>query len=86
LLSLVDFIQPGSDLGKVRLGSTVTVQEDTHPSETYTIVGTAEADARNGLISDESPLGKALLKHKVGDMIEVLAPDGKIKYKILSIS
>jgi len=85
LLSRVEIIQPGDDLGKVRLGSTITIQEDTYPSETYTIVGTAEADSRSGLISDESPLGKALLKHQVGDVVEVNAPDGKIKYKILSV-
>jgi len=86
LLSRVEIIQPGNDLGKVRIGSTVTIQEDTYPSETYTIVGTAEADSRSGLISDESPLGKALLKHQVGDVVEVNAPDGKIKYKILSVA
>ena len=86
LLSRVEIIQPGSDLGNVRLGSTVTLQEDTYPSETYIIVGTAEADSRSGLISDISPLGRALLKHKVGDVIEVNAPDGKIRYKILSVT
>lgn len=86
LLSRVEIIQPGSDLGNVRLGSTVTLQEDTYPSETYVIVGTAEADSRSGLISDISPLGRALLKHKVGDVIEVNAPDGKIRYKILSVT
>ena len=86
LLTRVEIIQPGSDLGRVRLGSTVTVQEDTYPSETFTIVGSAEADSRNGLISDESPLGRALLKHMVGDVIEVKAPDGLIKYKILSVT
>ncbi len=86
LLSRVEIIQPGNDLGKVRIGSTVTIQEDTYPSETYTIVGTAEADSRSGLISDELPLGKALLKHQVGDVVEVNAPDGKIKYKILSVA
>jgi len=86
LLSRVEIIQPGNDLGKVRIGSTVTIQEDTYPSETYTIVGTAEADSRSGFISDESPLGKALLKHQVGDVVEVNAPDGKIKYKILSVA
>ena len=86
LLGYVEIIQPGSDLGKVRLGSTITVQEDTYPSETYTIVGTAEADSRNGFISDESPLGRALMKNKVGDVVEVNAPDGKIRYKILSVT
>ena len=86
LLVRVEIIQPGSDLGKVRLGSTVTIQEDTYPTETYTIVGTAEADSKNGFISDESPLGRALLKNMVGDVVEVNAPDGKIRYKVLSVT
>jgi len=86
LLSWVEIITPGSDQGMIRLGSTVTVQEDTYPSETFTIVGTAEANSRNGMISDASPLGKSLLKHQVGDVVEVRTPDGLIKYKILSVS
>jgi transcription elongation factor GreA len=86
LLRRVEIIKPGNDLGKIRLGSQVTIQEDTYPSETYAIVGSAEADSRNGFISDASPLGKALLQHQVGDVIEVNAPDGKIRYKILSVT
>ena len=64
----------------------MTIQEDINPSETFTIVGTAEANSRNGMISDASPLGKSLLKHQVGDVIEVLTPGGIFKYKILSVS
>jgi transcription elongation factor GreA len=86
LLCWVEIITPGSDQGTIRLGSTVTVQEDTYPSETFTIVGTAEANSRNSMISDASPLGKSLLKHQVGDVVEVRTPDGLIKYKILSVS
>lgn len=86
LLTRVEIIQPGSDLGKVRLGSTVTIQEDSSPTETYIIVGTAEADSKNGKISDESPLGKSLLKQKVGDIVEVNAPGGITRYKILSVT
>jgi len=86
LLSRVEIIKPGNDLGKVRLGSTVTIQEGSLPSETFTIVGTVEANSKNGMISDESPLGKSLLKHQVGDLIEVKAPGGISTYKILSVT
>ena len=86
LLSRVEIIKPGNDLGKVRLGSTVTVQEGSLSSETFTIVGTVEANSKNGMISDESPLGKSLLKHQVGDVVEVKAPGGTTTFKILSVT
>src|SRR6266545_423935 len=53
----------------VAVGSTVTVQEDTFDPETYYMVGAKEADPRNGKISNESPIGKALLDHRVGDVV-----------------
>ncbi len=52
----------------------------------YRVVGQTEADPRNGKISDESPVGKALLGKKVGDEVVVEAPDGEFKLKILEIS
>lgn len=69
----------------VTVGSVVTIQEDTFDPETYSIVGASEADPRKGRISNESPFGKALLDHKVGDVVEAEAPGGKIKLKILKI-
>ena len=86
LLSRVEIITPGCDRGKVRLGSTVTVEGNSMSSETYTIVGTVEANSRNWMISDESPLGRSLLKHKVGDVVEVNAPGGIINFRILSVT
>lgn len=52
----------------------------------YRVVGSTEADSRNGLISDESPMGKALLGKKIGDEVTVEAPAGEFKVKILEIS
>ena len=52
----------------------------------YRIVGSAEADPASGLISDESPVGKALLGHKVGDTVIAEAPAGDIEFKIISVS
>jgi transcription elongation factor GreA len=69
----------------VTVGSTVTVQEDNYSPETYYLVGAKEADPRNGRISNESPIGKALLDHKVGDVVEAETPGGKINFKILKI-
>ena len=49
------------------------------------MVGAKEADPRNGKISNESPIGRALMDHKVGDVVEAETPGGKIKFKILKI-
>jgi transcription elongation factor GreA len=69
----------------VTVGSTVTVQEDDFDPETYYVVGAKEADPRNGRISNESPIGRALLDHKVGEVVEAETPGGKLKLKILKI-
>ena len=52
----------------------------------YRIVGSTEADPRNGKISDECPVGKALLGHRIGDEAVVEAPSGELHFEILSIS
>jgi len=69
----------------VTVGSTVTVQEESFSPETYYLVGAKEADPRNSKISNESPIGKALMDHKVGDVVEAETPGGKLKFKILKI-
>lgn len=69
---------------EVRVGSTV-VAESEHGKETYTIVGSEEAKPIENKISNESPLGKAFLGHKVGEMVEVRAPIGTTHYKIIQI-
>jgi transcription elongation factor GreA len=69
----------------VGVGNHVTIQEGDFPSETYHVVGAKEADPRNGRISNESPIGRALMDHKVGDVVEAETPGGKIQLKILKI-
>ncbi|HLF73772.1 MAG TPA: transcription elongation factor GreA [Anaerolineales bacterium] len=69
----------------VTIGSHITVQEQGFDPETYHLVGAKEADPRNGKISNESPIGRALMDHKVGDVVEAETPGGKIKFKILKI-
>ena len=69
----------------VILGSQVTVVEDGWDPETYTIVGSAEADPGGGRISNESPLGKALLGHKIGDQVSFETPGGSVEVEILRI-
>jgi transcription elongation factor GreA len=74
----------GSDV--VRLGSVVTIVEDGEDSEeTYSIVGAAEANPREGKISHESPIGGALLGHKKGDKVKAKTPGGEIIFKIKNI-
>ena len=70
--------------GTVQLGSTVTI-EDRGEQDTYTIVGPLEAAPLKGRISNESPIGKALINHKVGDSVEVLAPGGTRQVQIVAI-
>ena len=69
----------------VSIGSHVTIQEEDFPEETYHLVGPAEADPAKGMISHESPIGQALLDHKVGDTVEAETPGGVIMFKILKI-
>ena len=69
----------------VAVGVHVTVQEDDFDPEVYHLVGAKEADPRKGKISHESPIGLALMDHRVGDTIEAETPGGKIKLKILKI-
>lgn len=71
--------------GVVAIGSHVTIQEDGLESETYHLVGPAEADPRKGKISHESPIGLAIMDKKVGDVAEAETPGGRIKFRILKI-
>lgn len=70
----------------VDLGSHVTIQEEDYPVDTYLLVGPKEADPRNGRISHESPIGKALLGHKVGETVIAETPGGTIRLKIITIA
>ena len=75
------------DTDTVMVGAKVTVLDIEYDEELcYKVVGSAEADPINGLISDSSPVGKALLGAKIGDEIIAEAPVGELKFRILSIS
>ena len=71
---------------QVILGSTVRVKASDGKAQEYTIVGPAEADPREGKISNESPVGRALIGKKLNDEVEVSAPKGIITMKITRIS
>ncbi|KAA3664935.1 MAG: transcription elongation factor GreA [Chloroflexi bacterium] len=72
--------------GFVRVGSYVTVSENGFDeNERYHLVGAAEADPVSGRISNESPLGKALLGAKVGDTVRINAPNGMIEFEVQKI-
>ena len=70
----------------IRMGSTVTVfDKEFEEEQTFRITGSQEADPMNGLISEESPFGKALMGRVEGDEIVVDAPSGSVEYKILKV-
>ena len=74
------------DSTQVSVGSTVTLVDGDGVQETYTIVGSPEARPADGRISNESPMGKALIGKVVGDKVSVKAPSGTLDYTITSIS
>jgi len=78
-------IEKSANAGVVSMGDHVTIQEQGLDPETYHVVGAREADPRNGKISNESPIGRAIMDHKVGDVVEADTPGGKMKFKILKI-
>jgi transcription elongation factor GreA len=78
-------IEEGSEAGIISVGTTVDVQDD-FGKQTFTIVGPAEVDVATGRISMESPVGKSLLGHKVGDTVDVLSPGGTRQIKIVKIN
>ena len=72
-------------VNEVTVGSHITIQEDDFPEETYHLVGPKEADPPNGRISHESPIGKSLLGHHVGDIVVADTPAGALRLKIIKI-
>ena len=87
LLSNVQLIRPGQNHSRiVDIGSTVVLRENSGIEiETYTIVGSTEANPGSGLISNESPLGKALLGSRAGDVVEFNGPEGLLKFRVLAV-
>lgn len=72
--------------GAIEIGSKVTVQQGRRKPEEYMIVGAAEANPREGKISHESPLGRALLGKKEGDKVDIQAPSGSFSVKVMKVS
>jgi transcription elongation factor GreA len=69
----------------IQVGATVTIQEEGGPAEVYNIVGAAESDPAHGKISNESPLGKALINRKTGETVSVEAPAGAFSVSIIKV-
>jgi transcription elongation factor GreA len=84
LLKNVELVTKTKGHDVVQVGSTI-VAKKAGKETTYTIVGSYEADPMSGKISDESPLGKAFMKHKAGDKVQVAAPAGTVTYEIIKI-
>ena len=81
-----EIIEESEDNSLVHIGSVVTVyDEDMEERTVYTIMGTTEADAMKGIISNESPVGAALLRRKKGETVTVKAPNGEYRLQILKI-
>lgn len=87
LIATAEIIKPKNSnvpQGHVDLGATVVVEADGEKDE-FRIVGSYEANPIKNLISNESPVGRALLGSKIGDIIEVSTPVVKVKYKVLDV-
>ena len=79
-------VEENNDVTVVHIGSKVRVYDEDFDEETvYEITGSMEANAMQNKISNESPVGGALLKHKVGDVVKIAAPDGEYKLVIREI-
>lgn len=84
ILQNVEIITKPRGDSKVQIGSTVTLKN--HDTRKFQVVGTVEADPLNGKISDESPLGQAVLGKKLGDDVEIVSPAETSTYKITQIA
>lgn len=86
MISSAVIIRENGPSDEVGLGSCVTVLEDgIDEPEVYHIVGSAEADPLDGRVSNESPIGRALMGRRIGDVVAYSAPDGEIRLTVLNI-
>ena len=81
-----EIIQSAANTGKVTIGSTVTIRDiELDEEQTYMIVGSTEADPDNNKISDESPLGAAIMDKTAGTVVQVHAPAGVLEFELLDV-
>lgn len=80
---IIEETAEGSDV--CTIGRTVTFQEEDDEPETYQIVGSAEADPFEGRISNDSPIAKGLIGHKVGETVKIVTPGGEFNVKIIEV-
>ena len=85
LLANARVIEENEKTDVVNVGSTVGIREGENPEEIYTIVGPAEASPRDGRISNESPLGRALMERRAGDTVRVDAPGGTFSVRVTKV-
>jgi transcription elongation factor GreA len=85
ILRISTIVDQPASRDQVGVGSTVVVALDNRPPETYHLVGVTEANPREGKISHESPIGRALMGHRAGDTAEAQTPGGTISLKVLEI-
>lgn len=85
ILRNVVIIDENQNRDVVDIGAHITIQEDDYPEETYHMVGPKEANPVEGRISHESPIGRALLGHRVGDEVAAETPNGVVRFKIVRI-
>lgn len=86
ILQNANLITAPKNDSEVELGNSIKLKSKDGKTKEFQVVGTVEADPLNGKISDESPIGKALLGKKVGDEIEIKTPAETTTYKIVQIS
>ena len=87
ILARATIIDAPKKSDKVTLGSKVQLKDVSGDTHTYQVVGSAEADPANDKISNESPVGAAIIGHKKGDVVDVTTPSGKIlSYTVVSIT
>lgn len=78
--------ESGEARSTVEIGAHVTIQEEEYPPEVYHLVGPNEANPKEGRISHESPIGRALLGKRVGDTATAATPNGSITFKVIAIT
>ena len=86
ILQNVELIKRPRGDSKVQLGSTVKLKSNEGKNKVFQVVGTVEADPSEGKISDELPIGQALLDKKLSDSVEIKTPTESVTYKIIEIS